>query len=742
MNAFSISPTARRLAVCVSMMITQTHAASLKQASVTHVVNDVRIVAPQQTARTAGVGDKISGSMGVATGVQSRAELEFPDMTLTRLGANSVFRLDQAERTLNLDKGVIFLQVPKQIGGAKIRTAAVTAAVTGTSVLFEALPGGYVKIIVLEGEVDVFLTDNPKVFRTLHEGDMVIMKWDADSIPMAVQVDLERLRATSLLLDEKEFRPLINEKHLADALADQNKKKLDGELIKTAFVIPGRGTLVTLTNEARQDIFKNIAIRDAVAGNTPGGNGNNINGPGGGNAGANTTDGNNGGGNANTPGGTPGGGGSGFTPGSPIFHPGSTVLDNSASISTNPHLFAFNSLRDDFVTMVGTIYRPGIDGPYDRYINGDAQSFPQMDEFLSSHGNWFVFKGQDLYIAGDIPVNSSGGPRNVILAARDSVTLSYNEADSLFGGGVLSDSVDETGGFNFSTVWNLPSSLDALAITARNGSMTMDSSFSILGTTQDVVFYASGPNSDISIAGDYESINPSINLPDGNFKMYAGRDIYLNNAQISASTIKGYSRRDLQLDNSTKLKAKTEIKLESVGSIRVENSSQLLALSLTDPLSISLEAQNGHITINSANIVDANQVLMKTHGGNISINNSFIGADVIKAGVFSPAGELLISNSTLGGRGTAAASLINLFSEGSAGVRFSGTTSLNGNTVNIAGQTVTIDAGGQVRLLNPGGTTVYRDNANYNNAGQGNFTNSGGTPVSVNGQPFSGRPSF
>jgi hypothetical protein len=39
--------------------------------------------------------------------------------------------MDASTKTVDLEKGVILLQVPKQLGGAKVRTAAVSIAAPG-----------------------------------------------------------------------------------------------------------------------------------------------------------------------------------------------------------------------------------------------------------------------------------------------------------------------------------------------------------------------------------------------------------------------------------------------------------------------------------------------------------------------------------------------------------------------------------------------------------------------------------
>jgi cyclopropane fatty-acyl-phospholipid synthase-like methyltransferase len=63
--------------------------------------------------------------------------LLFRDQTLTRLGADTFFSFTQGTRDLTLERGTLLLQVPKGRGGARIRTAAVTASITGTTILLE-----------------------------------------------------------------------------------------------------------------------------------------------------------------------------------------------------------------------------------------------------------------------------------------------------------------------------------------------------------------------------------------------------------------------------------------------------------------------------------------------------------------------------------------------------------------------------------------------------------------------------
>src|SRR5688572_18498729 len=85
------------------MCVPQLHAGPLQQAEVHKVINDVRVVDPQQAkARPARVTDVIKDDLAVKTGTQSRAELLFQDRTLTRLGADTLFSFKPGTRNMTL----------------------------------------------------------------------------------------------------------------------------------------------------------------------------------------------------------------------------------------------------------------------------------------------------------------------------------------------------------------------------------------------------------------------------------------------------------------------------------------------------------------------------------------------------------------------------------------------------------------------------------------------------------------
>jgi len=227
------------------------HAAgTLQSAQVTRVYNDVDLVLPDKPATAAKVTDVVSGKTAVTTGTQSRAELEFNDQTIARLGANSLFSFDRGTRELNLNEGAILLQVPKNAGGATINTAAVTAAITGTTVMIEYRKAvkaskGIVKFIVLEGTMRLHLNGHLGETVLLHAGQEVTLDPSAKSLPDPVYIDVARLTKTSGLMSSQ-FGELKNEPFILQTIHEQNVLKAKGKLIDLSYGLYGKRKLAGL----------------------------------------------------------------------------------------------------------------------------------------------------------------------------------------------------------------------------------------------------------------------------------------------------------------------------------------------------------------------------------------------------------------------------------------------------------------------------------------------------------------
>ena len=66
-------------------------AAQKKEARVTEIVREVRLMMSNAATRPAALNENLREGTAVRTGNDSRAELTFLDQSLTRLGANTVF---------------------------------------------------------------------------------------------------------------------------------------------------------------------------------------------------------------------------------------------------------------------------------------------------------------------------------------------------------------------------------------------------------------------------------------------------------------------------------------------------------------------------------------------------------------------------------------------------------------------------------------------------------------------------
>ena len=233
--------------VCLLLFVSlaSLEGAGLQQARVNQVVREVTLLPEQAPPRPAQVNDQVRDGTAVRTGTESRAELQFTDQTLARLGANSIFSFNKGTRALDLGGGAMLLRVPKNAGGAQIKTSVLTAAITGTTILLEFHPDAYCKFIVLEGTGRVFRNDRPGQSVLVHAGQMLIANPRSLQLPDPVHVDLKRLIKTSRLV--RDFPPLASSNLIDHEVSVQSEQKNQGNLLDTNLVIFGGGTAVTLT---------------------------------------------------------------------------------------------------------------------------------------------------------------------------------------------------------------------------------------------------------------------------------------------------------------------------------------------------------------------------------------------------------------------------------------------------------------------------------------------------------------
>lgn len=219
--------------VCLSAI-----GADLSQAVVRQKVNIVT-VAPKlgAEARPVAQGAVVRDENIVRTGGESRAELEFTDLTLARMGSNSIFSFDAQARALSFTQGAVLFSKPTKSGAIQLRSGAVTAAITGSTGFISNVPIGGIKPVkhapvnmgesttmvgMLEGKLigDAHWRDRngreQKMEFRLGAGDMLIGQ--PGRRPVIVQFDIPRFLQSSPLITGFS-RPLPNTAELNRAVA-------------------------------------------------------------------------------------------------------------------------------------------------------------------------------------------------------------------------------------------------------------------------------------------------------------------------------------------------------------------------------------------------------------------------------------------------------------------------------------------------------------------------------------------
>ena len=155
------------MAFAVAIGLTRfTIAAEKKEARVTQVVHDVRLLVSNAPPRPASVNDNVGQGTAVRTGSDSRTEVTFTDRTLARLGANTVFSFGEGARDLDLASGNVLLYIPKSSGARRINTAVATVAGTSFTTMAEYHPKSWLKFITLQGHGSV---SPPALYPSLFE---------------------------------------------------------------------------------------------------------------------------------------------------------------------------------------------------------------------------------------------------------------------------------------------------------------------------------------------------------------------------------------------------------------------------------------------------------------------------------------------------------------------------------------------------------------------------------------------
>ena len=704
-----------RTSICVFAFLaafgSAANAETLKSARVTQIIKDVKLLG-DQGARTAAVSDEVREGAAVRTGVESRAELTFADLTITRLGANTVFSFNEGARQVNLDSGALLLQVPKGGAAVRINTAAATAAITGGTCLCESNKGFPLKVLVMEGAGQVCSKEHPDQCETAHGGEMVTMTVDGQiTKPTKFKTDL--VYKTSKLING--FPPLPNADLIFQVIEAQEVELLGG---------PFNSDNPIDTQDQR-----------SAASPTP----------------------------SPPPQSTPGPTAppSKFGPPTTITSPNPYVINSGTQIQTDPTIIT------NGVTSFGKIYRDETqDGPVPIYLYGSSRPF-DAQVFQVGSGNedgaYAVFKFSSLQLIGNPTISTAnGGATNVALVSVGNITSGAPGGTLTFAG--LQDIFigTQNGSINLGPELAF-SGLSKLEFYARGAGSALTLA-SPISTTNKLKLYAEGT---IQVNAD-ENVT--------SLKAISGGDFLAGSGTVTATDIEIHSLSNINIDGSKFPDLPSgggSISLDAAGTLNIAVtggtntrdafSAQGTTINLTSasPVVLTFDSASAIFTGGSGGIVGpnvglagANMEISTTAGGNIhlysvDVLNSTLTGFVHAAGSFTSEAGVTIHELTAGSSITIGGSII--AGDITAGSTASGTINVTGrlaafNTVtaggNITADTVavpTINAPNGILTAGSGGILPFiEDSSGPNDGAMIQHTHNVASVVSPNGIDFSG----
>ena len=564
----------------------------LQQARVSQVIQDVRLMESHGAPHPAVVNAKVSQGMGVRTGEESRAELTFTDLTITRLGANTIFSFKQGARELDLTSGAVLLEVPSKAPAVKVSTSAVTAAVTGGTALFATGPP--TKFMVLEGIGTFYPAGHPERAATVHGGEMMMMTADG-RMTKPEKFDVKLVVATSRLIQD--FPPLenlplimtvVNLQLAQQLLAGVNSQTLARNLVDvvgTTDQNANANPVVLVSNSTSSPTPRPPTPTPSPPTPTPSPPTPTPSPP--------------------TPTPSPSGTPIKFGTPSTISSPNPYVITSGTVITTDP------SITTSGVIDYGKIYRgQSIDGPVSAWAFGSTSTFDTSSGFddLIGDNSGAAFKFTALQLTGDPTIDTTNGEINLGLIAVNGITSGGP-------GGVLT----------FSGV-------RGLLLATQDGPITLGPEISFSGL-HDLTIYARGSTSDLTLGSDISttsqvslfaerdmSMTSSISTDD--LYAFVGRNVSISDqAVVNAPTISIFAGQNLNWSGQTS----DETAVNSTGNVSISAGQ---TFSVANDLTII--RQNGGITSGLNILLDAGTDLLV--GGNLSIatdiGNLTAGADI------------------------------------------------------------------------------------------------------------------
>lgn len=189
-------------------------------------------------------GAVIDDGSVVRTGTASKAELQFADLTLARLGSNTNFSFDAKARVMNATQGAVLFGKPSNSGTIELKSGAISGAITGSTGFISTVPmegigkaghtrsngkGNTTIIGMLEGKIhggarwtDSAGREHTTAFK-LGPGELLVAR--PDGPPRPANFDIPRFVKTSPLV---KMGPLPNAAAIDRAIADYQADERGG----------------------------------------------------------------------------------------------------------------------------------------------------------------------------------------------------------------------------------------------------------------------------------------------------------------------------------------------------------------------------------------------------------------------------------------------------------------------------------------------------------------------------------
>lgn len=664
--------------VCLSAMALTVNAEQFRSARVTRIIKDVRLLPTQATPRAAAVNDEVSAGTAVRTGVDSRTELTFADLTLTRLGANSIFTFNEGTRQVDLGGGAVLVQVPRNGADMKIVTAAVTAAVSGGVALFETHKTFPTKLLMLEGIGRFYPTGHPEQALIVHGGEMAMMTLDGQMTRPA-KFDAAKVYNTSLLIQD--FPTLAN--------ADLIFQVIDQQQAEIAQALPNPTPPRDPIDQTDQAI---AAVPPAPSGPDK------------------------------------------FGKPPVILSPDPYVMSSGTQINTDP------TITTNGITDLGKIYRgPAADGSEFDYLFDSTSAFDTaIGTFFNGNGNGVpvaVFKFSHLQLSGDPIVTIPGGATTFlgfvsvgdITLGAPGGTLTFAGAQRVFfatqAGSINFDSSVAFSGISHLTFYargagsNLtlgsPISgsdvvhLDAEGAVRINGNITASDEFKLFSGGD----FLSGPGVVTAPNVDIESLS-NINFNPDAFPDVAGGSLILSAAGTLDVAVTGgtYGRDSLVAEGMTiNLNSAAVVTLDflnatasftaGTGGINAPNI-DFTGAGVLDFVS------GGNVTAHSITSAGLTNGTIAANGGALNLTGDLVSGAVSALTDIDVGGNVTVQSLDAGGTITAGGELRAFGAINAGGDITADTVSISGGGITTAGNLIAGSGGIHPFVVSPGGAAV------------------------------------